>query len=59
MSSWQYKQEIMRNKNKYKDTKMFIENDLTNEDQKIQKYMRKVDEERIKNKTVIIGYRKE
>jgi hypothetical protein len=59
--SWEHKKKIMLNKSKLKERKgerMYIDDDLTNEEGK-QKKLREVDrEERDRGKRVKVGYRK-
>jgi hypothetical protein len=59
---WDQKKNMMLNKSKLKERKgekMYIDDDLTNEERKTQKKLRKVArEERYRGKRVKIGYRK-
>lgn len=53
------KQEILRNKNKFTGSNIYVENDLTVEERKIQSEIRKIGKmEKEKGKNVRIGYRK-
>jgi hypothetical protein len=62
IESWEQKKNIMLNKSELKerkDERMYIDDDLTNEERKTQKKLREVArEERDRGKRVKIGYRK-
>jgi hypothetical protein len=62
IENWERKKNIMLNKSKLKERKggrMYIDDDLTNEERKTQKKLREVArEERDRGKRVKIGYRK-
>jgi hypothetical protein len=62
IESWNQKKNIILNKNKLKERKgerMYIDDDLTNEEKKTQKKLREVTREvRNRGKRVKIGYRK-
>lgn len=62
MKNLQGKNEIMENKNKLrklKDVKMFINNDLTDEERRIQKHIRdEARKQKEMGKKVIVGYKK-
>lgn len=59
VESWSMKQEIMTNKFKLRNTKIYIDNDLTVEERRIQKEIRSIArEEKGKGKKVKIGYQK-
>lgn len=59
MENWEKKQEIMAAKSKLKQTKIYIDNDLTWEERKIQREIRSIaKEEKGKGKSVKIGYQK-
>lgn len=50
---------IMTNKNKLKGTRCYIDDDLTDEEQKIQKSLREIAKvEKAKGKRVVVGYQK-
>ncbi|KAJ3646967.1 hypothetical protein Zmor_024522 [Zophobas morio] len=56
---WDEKQEVMKNKNKLRGKRIYIENDWTVQEQKIQKGIREVaKEERKKGYTTRVGYKK-
>lgn len=59
--TWQDKSDVMKNKNKLKNytDRVYIENDLTQEERKIQAELRAIaKEERKKNKNVKVVYKK-
>lgn len=59
LESWGKKQEIMKNKSNLKNTKIYIDNDLTNEERFIQREIRSIaKEEKGKGNKVKIGYQK-
>ena len=56
---WEEKQEVMKNKNKLRGKRIYIDNDWTVQEQKIQKGIREVaKEERKKGYTTRVGYKK-
>jgi hypothetical protein len=60
IESWKQKKNIMLNRSKLKERKgerMYIDDDLTNEERKTQKILREVTREE-RRKRVKIGYRK-
>lgn len=59
MKSWEEKEEIMKNKSKLKGTQFYIDHDLTKTESEIQKKLRNMaQQEKIKGKTVSVGYQK-
>ena len=59
MTDWEQKQNIMTAKYKLKDTEVYIDNDLTWEERKIQREIRSIARaEKEKGKRVKIGYQK-
>lgn len=59
VETWEQKREIMLHKNKLKGTKIYIENDLTKEERRIQTELVKIaKDEREKGSRVKIGYKK-
>lgn len=59
METWDMKQRVMKNKNKLKGSHMYIENDLTVEERKIQAQIRAIAKrEKEKGKKVKVGYKK-
>lgn len=59
MENWDKKQEVMKNKHQLKGTKVYIDNDLTVEERKIQTTLREIAKDNIgKGKKVKIGYQK-
>ena len=59
MDSWENKKEVMKMKGLLKDTNIFIENDQTYEERKIQAELRKImKEEKEKGRKVKMGYQK-
>lgn len=59
MKNWEDKQEIMKNKSKLRNTKIYIENDRTIEERNTEWELRKIArEERDKGKSVRVGYNK-
>lgn len=59
LESWEEKMEVMGNKKKLKGSKVYIENDLTKEERRIQAEIRKVaQEERKKGKKAVARYNK-
>lgn len=59
INTWENKMNIMKNKNKLIGTKIYIDNDLTREDMRIQKeILKRAKEEKEKNSNIKIGYRK-
>lgn len=59
LENFHEKQEIMKNKNKLKETDIYIENDLTLDERKIAANIRQIaKEQRRKGKQVKIGYKK-
>lgn len=59
MESWESKMQIFKNKYKLKETNIFIDNDQTQEEMRIQAELRALArEERNQGKTVKIGYKK-
>ncbi|KAJ3658523.1 hypothetical protein Zmor_010258 [Zophobas morio] len=56
---WEEKQEVMKNKNKLRGKRIYIDNDWTVQEQKIQKGIREIaKEERKKGYTTRVGYKK-
>lgn len=59
VESWERKQEIMANKMKLRNTRIYINNDLTTEERRIQKEIRSIArEEKAKGNKVKTGYQK-
>ncbi|KAJ3656653.1 hypothetical protein Zmor_015710 [Zophobas morio] len=59
LGSWEDKQNIMQAKSKLKGTKVFIDNDLTKEENRVQANLRKLAKnERDQGKNVNVGYQK-
>lgn len=57
MESWEKKKEVMQTKNKLKNTKIYIDNDLTKKEREIQMEIRKIAfEEKKKGKRTKISY---
>ncbi|KAJ3656641.1 hypothetical protein Zmor_015698 [Zophobas morio] len=56
---WEEKQEVLKNKNKLRGKRIYIDNDWTVQEQKIQKGIREIaKEERKKGYTTRVGYKK-
>lgn len=59
VDSWEEKEKIMKNKGKLKGTSYFVDHDLTQTEEKIQKELRdKAREEKGKGRTAKVGYQK-
>lgn len=59
LDNWEDKIKIMRNKNRLRQTEIYIENDMTAEEREVQAKIRKLaKEERDKGKKTIVKYRK-
>ena len=59
LGSWEDKQNIMQAKSKLKGTKVFVDNDLTKEENRVQANLRKLAKnERDQEKNVKVGYQK-
>lgn len=57
MESWEKKKEVMISKNKLKDTRIYIDNDMTKKEREIQKEIRNIAmEEKKKGNRAKIGY---